>query len=131
MTPDLPTVIFSVPPPWGGASTLENPYGNDDCGRAPCALMDEGADWSTGCRSPRRAEEESGKPCGLQLIREGFLEEEPWELSDFSTGSQERGFFTAKVTSMTSLLGFASLSVHTVEQMIFPNIVEILSLSEV
>ena len=58
--------------------------------------MDEGADWSTGCRSPGRAEEESRKPCGLQLIREGFLEEGPWELSGFSTGSRERGFFTSQ-----------------------------------
>ena len=43
-----------------------------------------------------------------------------------------RGDFSqAKVTSVTSLLGFASLSVHTVEQMNSPNSLEILSLSEV
>lgn len=112
------------PSPWGGTSTLENPCDKDDCGRR----VQTGA-LAVGPQGGQRRR--AGKPCGLQLIREGFLEEEPWELSDFSTGSQERGFFTAKVTSMTSLLGFASLSVHTVEQMIFPNIVEILSLSEV
>ena len=60
------------------------------------ALMDEDAAWSPGCRPSRRAGEESRKPCGLQLIREEFLEEGPWELSGFSTGSRERGFFTSQ-----------------------------------
>ena len=52
-----------------------------------------------------------------------------WVVSALGPG---RGDFSqAKVTSVTSLLGFASLSVHTVEQMNSPNSLEILSLSEV
>ena len=63
-------------------------------------------------------------------------EGEPWRRDPGSwvvsaLGPRRGDFSQAKVTSVTSLLGFASLSVHTVEQMNSPNSLEILSLSEV